>query len=347
MKLKRINNLVSIHSKPVFGTVKAEKRVMALSIDKETKKPYIGLAREITRSQGTPDQLEFIDESKLIIVKSNDLLKWKKHSDLKIKDIEKIIKKLTENNKYFIGLEDPDIWNEDGIKHVYFTIAFKYKEKHGFEIYLGHAQGEDLENLTATLPVLSPIPKKNIMGFKEISISPIETTQGRLNLNEVGIEDKKNKKDFSAIALTHSRKIGKPFRYVRTVINPQEMPYHWIRGHASPCCFLPEDFLTYSNLLVGIINGREPSRIVNGEKIHGKFRPGFILFNPKTGEIPWIDSEPFLEDPDARTITFASDFVKTGKDRGILYCHINDSFVRAYEINLKELEKYLKQKIKL
>ena len=81
MGWKKINSAVSMYETPVFGTVKAEKRVMAISIDKETKNPYLGLAREITKSQGTPDKPGFIDESKLIIVESKNLLSWKKKKD--------------------------------------------------------------------------------------------------------------------------------------------------------------------------------------------------------------------------------------------------------------------------
>ena len=40
------------------------------------------------------------------------------------------------------------------------------------------------------------------------------------------------------------------------------------------------------------------------------------------------------------------DFVQTEKDKGVLYCHVNDSFVRAYEIDAKELRKYLKMTIR-
>jgi len=66
-----------------------------------------------------------------------------------------------------------------------------------------------------------------------------------------------------------------------------------------------------------------------------------IFFNPKTEEISWVSEEPLFEDPDATTITFASDFIQTSKNFGILYCHVNDSFVRGYKVNLKGLRKLL------
>jgi len=340
MKLKKINNIVSMYPEPVFGTVLAEKRVMALSVDKKSKNPIRGLIREITKSKGNPDVPGFIDESKLIIVESENGLKWKKVKDLEIKRISEIIIKLSGNDKYFIGLEDPDIWtDEKRVKHVYFTIAFKFKDKIGYEVYLGHAQGNDLENLNATEPVLGPIGK-NITGFKEVCISPIEKKY-RINLTEMGII---NKEEISAIAAVKSEDMSKPWEYLKIALDPRKMKYGWCKGHASPCTFLPADFLkTPKNLLVGIINGREKSKKINGKKVYRKFRPGLILFNPKTGEIPWVSPEPLFEDPDARTITFASDFILTENNKGILYAHINDSFIRAYEINLKELKKYIKK----
>ena len=90
-----------------------------------------------------------------------------------------------------------------------------------------------------------------------------------------------------------------------------------------------------------------PEKILEGKKVYGKFRPGLFLFNPKTGEIPWVSPNPLFEDPKARTITFASDFLQISKHEGILYCHVNDSFVRAYEIDAKELKRYLKEKVKV
>mgnify|MGYP006883582331 CR=1 FL=1 len=88
-------------------------------------------------------------------------------------------------------------------------------------------------------------------------------------------------------------------------------------------------------------NGREVKKIVNKEKIYGKFCPGLIIYNPETGKIPWIAPECLFEDPDARTITFSSDFLRTEKQSGILYAHVNDSFIRAYKIDANELKKLL------
>ena len=78
-------------------------------------------------------------------------------------------------DRFFIGLEDPDIFtDEKGIKHVYFTIAYRLKRKKGYEIFLGHARGKTLKNLQSKIPPLHPI-NKYIKGFKELTISPEKT----------------------------------------------------------------------------------------------------------------------------------------------------------------------------
>lgn len=342
MKLIKLNNAVSMYPKPVLGTVKeGDKRFMALSVDRKSKFPYIGVAREITKSnKNNPNIIKNIDESKLIAIQSKDKLRWKKIHDLKIKGIDEVIKKLSGEDKYFIGLEDPDIWQDKkGIEHLYFTIAFKYKHKAGFEIYLGHAYGKTLNKLTATPPVLSPIIKKGIRGFKEASISILNKKDYRINLTEAQIV-KKNK-NYSVIAKAKAKDMSKPWEYLKIVLDPRRIKYDWCNGELSSCCFLPKEFISYDNLLVGIINGREHKKINHRKKIYGKFCPGLILFNPETGKIQWISQKPLFEDPDAKGVTFASDFITTKKDEGILYAHVNDSFIRAYKINAKELKKLI------
>src|SRR3989344_5139365 len=282
MPFKPINKIISYSEKPALGTIKAEKRYMALAVDKDSSKPYLGLAREITKSKGSVDIPGFVDESKLIIVESKNLLSWKKIKDLEIKGIEKIIKELSGNDKYFIGLEDPDIYIESKLKQVFFTIAFKYKNKTGYEVYLGHAQGKRLDNLTATQPNLSPILSKNIRGFKEVTISPVINKNYRINLTEAQIVEDG---EVSAIAFSKAENMSKQWQHLGIALDPAEMKYQWIKGHASPCSFLPKDFASYNNLLVCIVNGREPDKNINNQKVYGKFRPGLILFNPETGEI--------------------------------------------------------------
>jgi len=333
MKIK-LNSIVSMYKEPVMGKVHPSKRVMALAIDHSTIKDKIkfGLAREITKTQGDVNIPGYTDESKLILVKSNDLLKWEKVEDLKIEGIDGVINNIKTKGK-LIGLEDPDIINYKKIKHVYFTIAFKLSNKF-YKIYLGHAKGKILSQLKTTAPLIGP--RKDISGFKEVAIS----ISKNMALTEMGIFNKNT--GIEGISIISLLKIDNPesnWKFKKIVLDPRKIKYEWCNGHLSPCRILDSSI---DGLNIGIVNGREKS-VVNGKSIrYGKFRPGLILFNPKTGEIPWISREPLFEDPDAETITFASDFIKLNNKKGILYCHVNDSFVRAYEINLDELKKYVK-----
>jgi len=340
MGWKKINSAVSMYEEPVFGTVSAEHRVMALSIDKNSNNPVKGLAREILRSnQNDPRIYGNTDESKLIIVESDNGLQWKKVADLKIKGIDKIISKLAGKDKVLMGLEDPDIWtDEKEIKHIYFTIALKYKNEHGLDIYLGHAQGKTLETLKATPPILGPTSQK-IRGFKEAAISPIATKGKRLNLTE-SWKLKEDGHSLQTIAVVEAEDMGKPWN-LKSFFDLKEKGYHWCKEELSPCRFIPKEMVDFGDCLVVIVNGREPKKKMDNKEVRGDYKPGLILFNTKTGEIPWIAKEPLFEDPDAKSITFASEFVQTSKDEGILYCHVDDSFVRAYKINMKELKKYI------
>jgi hypothetical protein len=339
MKLVKINDSVFMYPEPVFGTIIAEQRVMAISIDKSKEKPYKGLAREITKSRGNPDVPGFVDESKLIIVESQDGLKWKKKKDLEIKRIDEILHKLAGDDKYFIGLEDPDIYDENGLNHVYFTIAFKYKDKVGYAVYLGHAEGKSLESLNATKPVLSPF--NEFRGFKEVMISPVNKQGYRMNLSEAQMVV--NDDEFSITVLSKAKQMGGSWDYEKIAIDPRKMKYSWCKGETSPVILFSRDFISSGkkDLLVGIINGREPKMIVDGKKVFGKFRPGLILYNPETGDVPWVAPECLFEDPDARSITFSSEFLRTGKKEGILYAHINDSFIRAYKLDASKLKNLL------
>ena len=136
---------------------------------------------------------------------------------------------------------------------------------------------------------------------------------------------KKLKAGDSSITLSKINDLGKPFEFQRVILNPEEMKNSWCQGELSPCTIFPKEFVHYGNLLVGIVNGREERSVIRGNSVLGKFRPGLILFNPETGEIPWIDDACLLEDPKATTITFASDFI----------------------VNPKDLKKYLDEKVDL
>jgi hypothetical protein len=337
MKLVKINKAVSMYSEPAFGSVDENIRYMALTIDSSTlnKKVKFGLAREITKSIGDVDKPGFVDQSKLIIVKSNNLLRWKKYSDLNIKGMDSIIEELSKEDRYFIGLEDPDIWiDEKKLKHIYFTIAFKYKEQKGYKLYLGHAQGKELTKLTATKPVIE--------NNKEIAISPVKNNGFRYVLTESWTS-----KSEEGMGLLKAKDMNKNWEFLRLAIKPKEEDSSWCSKYASPCKIIDSPYTNIDGNLLGVCTGHARRQVKNGVEYRGDFLPGLFLFNPKTGEVPWVDSEYWFKDPDARIITFASEFIPLSKDKYILYCHINDGFVRAYEVDLKELSKYLKNKFKL
>ena len=175
MAWKKLNECVDMWEKPVLGTEnqKDGKRFMALCVDPTSKNPYFGIARQVVERMGNEDISGYLDRSKLVIVKSYNLLNWKIVGDLEIKELKNILDELKGKGEEFIGLEDPDILvGKDGKKHVYFTIPFLYNKKslndsNRYNVYVGHAQGNSLANLTATEAVLGKF-NEEIVGFKEI-----------------------------------------------------------------------------------------------------------------------------------------------------------------------------------
>ncbi len=332
MTTKKLNSAVTMYKEPALERTENQEHVMALAVDKSSRRRLNGLARVIVKREGDVKVAGFIDRSQLYYVKSNDGLKWEQSGRLEIKGIDKIVNKCKKEGSDFIGLEDPDIWTDKNRnKHVYFTMPFI-----GYGLYLGHASGKDLEHLTATDPVLKPEFGNGISGFKEVAISPLEYRRSRINLAEAGAGDN------SIITVVRADNMGRDWEYLGVALHPVDTGYGWCAEHLSPCTFLPKEFIDYGNdLLVGIVNGREKSLRRGNKTIYRKFRPGLILYDYKTGEIPWISEEPLFEDPGAKTITFASDFLMKDKNEGILYAHVDDSFVRAYRIDARALKEFL------
>lgn len=331
MNMKKINSAVTMYNSPALEKIGNQEHIMALAVDKSSRRRLNGLARVIVKREGDVNVAGYIDRSQLYHVKSEDGLKWEQVGKLEINGIERIVRKYKKKDSDFIGLEDPDIWtDEEGTKHVYFTMPFI---DHG--VYLGHAQGDSLDNLTATDPVLKPNFDKGVSGFKEVAISPFEYNSARINLTEAGT-------DTSVITTVRAKDMSKDWEYLGVALHPKDTGYEWCGEHLSPCTFLPKEFIDYGDdLLVGIVNGREKSLRKGNKTVYRKFRPGLILYNYKTGEIPWISKEPLFEDPKAKTITFASDFLMENKDEGLLYAHVDDSFVRAYKIDAWALKEFL------
>ena len=94
--------------------------------------------------------------------------------------------------------------------------------------------------------------------------------------------------------------------------------------------------------LLGIINGREANQKIGDVTKYGIFSVGLMIYDYENGKIDWVSPESFIRDSEAKTITFASQFVETSAGEGILYAHIDDSFVRAYTLNAEALKNMLK-----
>ena len=127
-----------------------------------------------------------------------------------------------------------------------------------------------------------------------------------------------------------------------TLFNPEEHNIPWIGGHASPGPLFPKTFIDVGkNKMLGILNGREANQKINGETKYGMFSIGLFIYDYENGKIDWVSPEPFIQDSEATTITFASQFVETKLGEGILYAHVDDSFVRAYTINADSIRSLL------
>ena len=325
----RLNKCVEMWEKPVLGSENQSdgKRYMALCIDPISKNPYQGIAREVTERKGSVDLVGYIDLSKLVLIKSEDRLEWDVVKDLQINGIDKIIRKFKKKETYFMGLEDPDIFvDEYGKKHIYFTIAYKNKDKSGGKLFLGHAKGESLDKLTATEPVISD--------NKEVAISPVKSENYRYVLAESWEGN-----PAEGISLLKAKNMERNWEFERLVFDNKRQHYPWCAGKASPCRLIDPSIIDIgNNLLLGIYNGNSGKYRKDGKEYRGDFEPGLFLFDYKTGNIPWIDKRSLFKDPKAKTITFASELVCLNNNEAILFAHPNDSFVRAYKLDLQKLK---------
>jgi hypothetical protein len=77
------------------------------------------------------------------------------------------------------------------------------------------------------------------------------------------------------------------------------------------------------------------------------FSVGLFIYDYEHGVIDWVSPKPLIIDSKAKTITFASQFVEIGLGKGILYAHVDDSFVRAYGLTANQLKELLPKKYKL
>ncbi|MEI7709191.1 MAG: hypothetical protein WCI76_00585 [bacterium] len=321
------------------------KHVMAIALDRRTGYKN-GIIRCITSREGDVEVKGYVDRSELHSIKGDSLESFQIGERLNIKNEKEIIDGLLDKDHDFIGLEDPDIWIDEktDLLHVYFTIPMIGKRnangKHISEtrIHLGHAVGKNLDSLIMTDPIL--IDNTGYDHAKEISIAPLNSKGFRYNLFESNI--KGNIYKLSTVRLAICEDMGKPWKFGETVMNPEVWKIPWIGGHASPGPLFSKNFIDVGEgKLLGIINGREANRKIGAEIKYGMFSVGLFIYDYENGKIDWVSPEPLIRDSEAKTITFASQFVETGKGEGILYAHVDDSFVRAYTLKAELLKSIL------
>lgn len=313
--------------------------VMAITFDPRTQNKE-GVVRCITSREGDVTVKGYIDRSELCKIKGTSLESFEIGEKLNIKNEEKIIKELTSKGYEFIGLEDPDIWidEKNDLLHLYFTLPLLNSSEHSKnKIYLGHAVGKSLESLEMTTPVLFA---DEIGGAKELSVAPINKKGFRFNL----VESSKKEKDFnySVIRTAIAQDMNGPWKFGDIVFHPKDSNIPWIAGHASPGPLLPKNFMDVGEgKLLGIMNGREANEIIDGKIKYGIFSIGLFIYDYENGKIDWVSPQPFIQDSEAKTITFASQFVETNNGEGILYAHVDDSFVRAYTLKNDQVKQFL------
>lgn len=325
------------------------KHVMAITLDPSAGYKD-GIARCITSRVGNVEVKGYVDRSVLHKIQGDSLEKFKISEKLKIKNEDEIISRLAGEDLDFIGLEDPDIFiDELGLMHLYFTMPFLVPNLIGVKkralIYLGHAVGKNLDSLEMTDPVLM-INEKTGGGAKEVSIAPLNKKGFRYNLVESGMTEEEGEMKYSIVQVVITKDMGKAWEYGEIAFHPKEHNIPWIAGHASPGPLLSKTFIDIGEgKMLGIINGREANKKIGTEIKYGIFSVGLFIYDYENGKIDWVSPEPLIRDSEAKTITFASCFVETGKGEGILYAHVDDSFVRAYTLKAESLKSIIPIKI--
>ena len=313
------------------------KHVMALALNPQTHFQD-GLIRCITSREGSVDVSGFVDHSELHLVARSGAHKYEIGERVVIENEDQMVRQMLPDGFEFLGLEDPDLTlDEDELLHLYCTIPLINRSTGESRIYLGHAEGPDLAHMCMTEPVLMH-PDETA---KEVSLMPVSTDGIYRHL----IESSAPGTDFSAYSTVRVAKaagFGPSWEFGDTILHPATAGIHWAGGHASPGPILPRSFIDVGEgKVILFLNGRERDRVENEQVVFGMFSLGLALYDYEHGEICWISPLPLIEDAEATSITFASQFVETAEGEGILYAHIDDSFVRAYRVSADALRALL------
>ncbi len=315
--------------------------MMALALDPSSGYRK-GVIRCITSREGDIEIKGSVDHSQLFTVSGNSLEHFTVGERLQIKNEKEMLDELTPGGWECIGLEDPDIWIDEktGLTHIYFTIPVRRPDHGGkTRIHLGHAVGKDLNSLEMTEPVLLDNLELGA-NAKEVSVAPVNSKGIRYNLIES--RDREPEASYSIVRVAVAEDMGKPWRYGDIAFHPAEHNIPWIGGHASPGPLFSREFIDVGEgKLLGIINGREANQKIGDKIKYGMFSVGLFIYDYENGKIDWVSPTPFIQDSQAKTITFASQFVETGQGEGVLYAHVDDSFVRAYTLNAEAIRSLL------
>lgn len=329
---------------PIIESTAETDNIMALTVE-PGQLSLRGLVRVVKSREGNVAIYGFIDRS--VLYHAEPLIhpgRWEIGVPANIKGLEQIVDAIQPEGKEFVGLEDPDVIQENGKTHVYFTMPFIGSESN--DVFLGHAEGT-LDDLVATPPVLSPIEceseygERFTRGFKELCSAPINSDGSYFHLVESN--DLRNGVMYSTVAMVEANTLSGPWIFKKDAIHPDEVgekyaefangdeAYEWCSEHASPCRLLQDEFVSVPRYKVGILNGRSKSE--NGH--YGRFLPGLFLYDPETGQVPWVDPQPLIDDPEAKTIIFASDLILANENQqteGQLIAHVDDDKVYSYKI---------------
>jgi hypothetical protein len=314
--------------------------VMAIALDPRGGNQS-GVIRCIMSREGDVQVKGYTDRSKLYKVGTDPSGRFIIGDELPLQGADEMLGALRSEGDDFIGFEDPDlVLDEDtGLLHLYFTIPIKPADpKEHIRIHLGHAVGESLDSLRATMPVLLANGRASA---KEVSIAPKNSAGVQLNLVES--RDREPEGRYSIVQVAIADSLDGPWEYGKVAFHPKEHGIPWIAGHASPGPLLPRSFIDVGeHKLVGFMNGREADRHEGGAVRYGMFSVGLFIYDYEHGVIEWVSPEPFIQDSEAKTITFASQFVP-GEGSGTLYAHVDDSFVRAYSLTPEDIRSRLRE----
>ncbi|OHB10636.1 MAG: hypothetical protein A3H60_00995 [Candidatus Zambryskibacteria bacterium RIFCSPLOWO2_02_FULL_44_12b] len=336
--------LYTEHEGRVVSADSRFKHVMAVALDPRTQYRE-GVIRCITSREGDIAMKGTIDRSELHKVKGESFEFYEVGEKLNIKNESEIIEEISDKGFECIGFEDPDIWidGKTDLMHLYFTLPIiNEAEGDKSKIHLGHAVGKNLNSLEMTMPVLMADERG---GAKELAVAPPNRQGVRYNLVES--TDKVGDTTYSVVRVAIAEDMGGPWRFGEIAFHPAEHSLSWIAGHASPGPLFSKNFIDIGDgKLLGIMNGCVANKKIGGKTKYGTFSVGLFIYDYENGEIDWVSSEPLVQDSEAgkgrnRAITFASQFVETGEGEGILYAHVDDSFVRAYTLRADLLKEIL------